>query len=64
MPARQKEDSGESMKAVDFEKLQIQNRDYQEQINQSVQQILKLKVVAASTVQNLQASRVGVSTLY
>ncbi|XP_065187241.1 coiled-coil domain-containing protein 113-like [Sycon ciliatum] len=54
---QQKEDSGESMKAVDFEKLQIQNRDYQEQINQSVQQILKLKVVAASTVQNLQASR-------
>ena len=55
---KQKEEMGEVLHAIDFDQLQIENKQYLLKIEERNGQLLKLKMMAANTVQTLNHFKV------
>ena len=60
---KQKEEMGEVLHAIDFDQLQIENKQYQTRIEERNTQLLKLKKSAGNTVQILNVYKTKLSQL-
>lgn len=56
---KQKEEMGEALHAIDYDQLQIENRQYLSKIEERNAELIKLKVSAANTIQTLNSYRVN-----
>lgn len=57
----QKEELGESFHAVDYDQMKIENRQFQEKIEERNHELLQLKVTAGNTLQVLNRKKVRLS---
>jgi hypothetical protein len=55
---KQKEEMGEALHAIDYDQLQIENRQYLAKIEERNAELIKLKVSSANTIQTLNSYRV------
>ena len=55
---------GEVLHEVDFNQLQIENKQYQEKIEERNQELLRLKLKAGNTQQVLNSYKVGYLFIY
>jgi hypothetical protein len=63
MSLKQKEEMGEVLHAIDFDQLQIENKQYIQKIEERNQELLKLKMTATNTVQTLNSHKVKLGSL-
>lgn len=54
---RQKEEMGEVLHAIDFDQLKIENKQYQEKIEERNQELLRLKLTAGTTLGKLNTHK-------
>jgi hypothetical protein len=55
---KQKEEMGEVLHAIDFDQLQIENKQYLSKIEERNAELLRLKLTAGNTIQNLNSHKV------
>ena len=55
---KQKEEMGEVLHAIDFDQLQIENKQYLAKIEERNTELIKLKISAGNTIQTLNSLRV------
>lgn len=55
---KQKEEMGEVLHAIDFDQLQIENKQYLQKIEERNTELLKLKMTAGNTIQTLNKHKV------
>lgn len=60
---KQKEEMGEVLHAIDFDQLQIENKQYLLKIEERNAELLKLKMTAGNTIQILNSHKVTFPTL-
>jgi chromosome segregation ATPase len=60
---RQKDEGGESLHAIDFHQLEIENKQYLEKIEDRNQELLRLKLTTGSTVQMLTSLKKKLAAL-
>jgi hypothetical protein len=58
MQLKQKEEMGEVLHAIDFDQLQIENKQYMQKIEERNAELLKLKMTAGNTMQTLNFHKV------
>jgi hypothetical protein len=58
MQLKQKEEMGEVLHAIDFDQLQIENKQYLSKIEERNTELLKLKLTAGNTIQTLNSYKV------
>ena len=59
---KQKEEIGEALHAIDYDELQIENKQYLAKIDERNSELLKLKISAGNTIQTLNSYRVSLSS--
>lgn len=57
---KQKEEMGEVLHAIDFDQLQIENKQYLLKIEERNAELLKLKMTAGNTIQILNSHKVTI----
>jgi hypothetical protein len=60
---KQKEEMGEVLHAIDFDQLQIENKQYLLKIDERNSELLKLKMTAGNTIQTLNSHKVIILNL-
>ncbi|KAJ3360994.1 hypothetical protein HDU91_004178, partial [Kappamyces sp. JEL0680] len=63
MQLKQKEEMGEVLHAIDFDQLQIENKQYLLKIDERNSELLKLKMTAGNTIQTLNSHKKKLSNL-
>jgi hypothetical protein len=56
---KQKEEMGEVLHAIDFDQLQIENKQYLLKIDEQNTEMLKLKLASGNTMQTLNRQKVA-----